>query len=476
MSNLRSGIDDNFGDFGLIVRLDVPFDDRARMISVLRAIAAVMREKLDPARTLGTTASHDGGRRPRTVVGDMRLCMLVGFGLKFFLGPLESRKDPDGGVPNFPPGGTFKARFATRFGITDRPVPLCLRTMAAAGDVDAVKARLTAAAGGATPSAVEVDRAYRAWLTAGESDLVLQLDARNQFVVMDLWAALRERVVGPFDLHVAGIEQGYTRGDGKAHIGFFDGTSNLQDMMRADPVGYRAKIYLPVPAPAYPGHPVDLRPDPRRLGGSLMARDDSRLDGGSYMVYRKYAIDLAKWFADDFAVEDFYGRKYVGDEARLHAIGRDPNEGRVINRASRCPLHREPDNTEINLGFNESHALKARGGASAPFSGPFPPVPVGHGNIFNTQDIRIRRRGVTYGDLDPTTGAIEWGLHFICFQNNIQQTGFEFINNIWLMNPDFRRTTDGLMNPVGSIVTPRTGAYYFVPPEHHDYPGECLFE
>lgn len=460
MNNLRPGIDDNFGDDGLIVRLNVPFDERAQMIAVLQAVAAVQKDKLDAQRTLGTFYANDGSSRPRLVVGDLRLGLLVGFGLRFFLGPLAARA-PEEPVPNFPPGGTFKARLATRFGITDRALPMYLRTMNAAGDADVAK---------------QAGMALGDWLAQGESDLIMQIDARNAFLVMDLWSALQQKVVQAFGLQILSIERGFTRGDGKAHIGFFDGTSNLQEMMHKDPVAYRTKIYLPTPAPAYPGFPVDLRADPRQPGGLLMARDDMRFDGGSYMVFRKYAFNLERWSADDFQVTDFYGRSYRGDEARLHAIGREPELGRVISRASRCPLQPEPDHTEINLGFNESHALKARGGTTAPFSGPFPPVPVNFGNAFNTQDIRLRRRSIPYGDLDPVTGGIEWGLLFIAFQNNIQQTGFEFINNIWLFNPDFRRSTDGLMNPAGQVVTPRYGAYYFVPPEQHSYPGDALFE
>jgi deferrochelatase/peroxidase EfeB len=475
MSNLRPGIDDNFGDFALIVRVNAPFDSQDTMIAALKAVVDVQKDKLNPARTLGTIKTADGSRRPRLVVGDLHLGLLIGFGLRFFMGPLDKR-GPDEVVQNFPPGGTFKARLATRFGITGRAVPMYLRTMNAAGDADVVTARLQEASGGSTPSPAAAAQAYNDWLAAGETDLIFQLGANSQYAVMDLWEALRDRVLTPFGLQIASIEQGFTRGDGKAHIGFFDGTSNLQEMMRNDPVAYRTKIYLPTPGPAYPGFPVDLRADPDHPGGLLMTRDDMRFDGGSYLVYRKYAFDLRRWFGDDFQVADFYGRTFKGDEGRLHAIGRDPADGRVINRASLCPMNPEPDHVEINLGFNEGHALKARGGTTAPFSGPFPPVPTGFGNAFNTQDIRIRRRSIPYGDMDPATGTIEWGLHFICFQNNIQQTGFEFINNIWLLNPDFRRSIDGLINPPGGVITPRFGAYYFVPPEQHAYPGDCLFE
>jgi deferrochelatase/peroxidase EfeB len=194
------------------------------------------------------------------------------------------------------------------------------------------------------------------------------------------------------------------------------------------------------------------------------------------MAYRKYAENLDKWFADDFEVTDFYGKKYKGEDARRHAIGRDPHTGKAFNRSSNKTVEMEPDHTEINLSYNEAHAFKARGGTTAPFMGPFPPVKLGHSNVFNPQDIRIRRRGVGYNEINSKTGKVDYGLHFICFQNNIQQIGFEFINNIWLMNPDFRRSTDGLMNPVGEIITPIEGAYFFVPPERHSYPGDVFFE
>jgi hypothetical protein len=86
MSNLRPGIDDNFSDFGMIVRLNIPFDSRERMIAVLQAIALVQKEKMSPTRELGSVFGHDGSRKPRFVVADLRLNLLVGFGLRFFLG------------------------------------------------------------------------------------------------------------------------------------------------------------------------------------------------------------------------------------------------------------------------------------------------------------------------------------------------------------------------------------------------------
>ena len=73
------------------------------------------------------------------------------------------------------------------------------------------------------------------------------------------------------------------------------------------------------------------------------------------------------------------------------------------------------------------------------------------------------------------TGRLTQGLHFLCFQNNIQQTGFEFINNIWLLNPMFRMSIDPILDPDKGVAEPLQGAYFFVPPMHRDFPGEIFF-
>jgi deferrochelatase/peroxidase EfeB len=457
-------VDDNPADYLYLVKVNAPFDDRAKIIAVLKAVQAVQNEKLNPARTFSSEKMPDGLRKPRLVVEDLHLNLVVAFGLRFFLGPLGSPgRANEQPIPNFPPGGSFAARIPNRFGMSDRVVPMYLRTMNASGDQGWITQQLTEANNGQAPAADDVNTAYQAFLAQGECDLLFQAECEYEFLVLDLIDALRSRIIDPLGLEIVSIQRGVTRGDGKAHIGFFDGTSNLQQVMLEDPQAYRSKVYLPTPSAAYPGQPIEVR-------------DDPRYDGGTYLAYRKYIENLDLWFSDDFEVTDFYGKTYKGEEARLHAIGRNPHTGRAISRASHQQLEAEPDHTEINLSFNEAHALKARGGQTAPFMGPFPPVAIGHSNAFNTQDIRIRRRGVAYSELNTVTGKVDYGLHFICFQNNIQQTGFEFINNIWLINPDFRRSTDGLMNPVGKIITPQEGAYFFVPPEAHSYPGDVFFE
>jgi deferrochelatase/peroxidase EfeB len=458
--NQRPGVDTHDPDFHLIVKVNIPFNDGAKVVECLKAIAAVSARKLDPARHFGVLRDHEGTAvDQRLVVRDLALNLLVGFGERFFLGDLETRPAEEL-IPNFPPGGTFKPRVAARFGLKC-PVPLYLRTMNASGDRDFVAKRLAKELPH-EPDAAAVDQAYRKWLASAESDLLLWFEADNAFLIVDFWDAVRKEAIGPFGLEVVSIQQGFQRGDGRDHTGYSDGVDNLQSRMLTDPQYYRSKVYLPHPAPPYPGEPD-------------WSRDGPDYDGGTYLVHRKYIEHLDRWNSSAFEVEDSRGRKYHGSEAQAHAIGRDRESGRVICRMSGKLLDPEPDGVEVNLAGNESHILKARGGATAPFSAPFPPLQGTERNVFNTQDIRIRRRGVNYCEIDPRTGEVVYGLHFVCFQNNIQQTGFEFINNIWLLNPDFRLSKDGLFNPDAGIVEPVEGCYYFIPPEHREFPGEVFF-
>jgi Dyp-type peroxidase family len=460
--NLRPGIDTHPPDFFLLVKLNLAFDGRDEVVGLLRAIAQVEREKTDPARAHGEVYCEDRvTRRPQLAVADLGLNLLVGFGLRFFLGPLEHR-EADPGIPNFPPGGTFAPRLPIRFGIKDRHVPLYLRTMNVFSDPAHVRKRLAEAGAGKAPTDDEVNAAYAEWLSRSESDLFLVIESNNRFLTIDMWDAIR-KAIEPFKVQVVGIQDAFNRGDKRDHTGYHDGTGNLQDKIISDPQWYRSKIYLPHPAPAYPGEPD-------------WARDDPRYDGGTYLVHRKFVEHLDRWHSDKFTVRDHYGKSFHGHDARQHAIGRDRETGHVISRSHGRLLSREADATEVNLAYDESHVLKARGGMTAPFAAPFPPLKEGESNVFNTQDIRIRRRGANFCEIEPETGRVVYGLHFMCFQNNIQQTGFEFIQNIWLDNALFRRSQDGLFDPHTGFIEPTEGCYYFVPAEHRQYAGDVFFE
>lgn len=90
MSNIRRGVDDNPADYLFLIKLNVPFNDRNKIIAVLKGLQAVADEKMAPERTFGTRRLPDGTRRPLAVVGDLHLNLLVAFGLSFLLGPIGS--------------------------------------------------------------------------------------------------------------------------------------------------------------------------------------------------------------------------------------------------------------------------------------------------------------------------------------------------------------------------------------------------
>ncbi|MDX6612251.1 MAG: deferrochelatase/peroxidase EfeB [Blastocatellia bacterium] len=458
----RPGIDSEQPDFMLFIKLNLPFNDREQATAVLRAIGEVDRQKTDPERAHGEFYNADGSlSAKRLAVRDHRLNLLVGFSLRFFAGPIGERPEYEA-IPNFPPGGSFTARPSTRFDMKNRKIPMYLRTMNADGDKLHVKKRLARDNGGKEPTDPEVDAAYRKWLAESESDLLLLIESNNRFLTVDFWDAIR-KAIEPFKVEVVSLHDAFNRGDRRDHIGYYDGLSNLDDKMANDPGYYRRKIYLPHPAPPFPGE-------------STEARDDPHYDGGTYMVHRKYIEHLDKWNSDKFKVKDFDGNTYHGEEARAHSIGRDRETGRVISRFHGKIVEKEPDSSDTDLMFYEAHGHKARGATPSPFCGPFPPLDAGQSNVFHIQDIRIRRRGANYCEMDKTTGQVTYGINFLCFQNNIQQTGFEFINNIWLLNPCFLRNTDGLFDPDAGIVEPIEGCYYFVPPEHREFAGDIFFK
>ena len=450
--NLRPGIDTPPTANFLLAKLNVPFDDKEKVVQLLSDVDAVRRELVDPDRQFNGLSVVDG----------WGLNLLVAFGLRFFLGPLASRQ-PEEVIPNFPPGGVFTPRQPTRFGITGRAVPLYLRTMNAAGDRDFVGRRLAAETGN-PPSDADIDAAFQAWLADNESDLLLYIEANSRFLCEELLHRLLSRVVEPYDLELAmPLSESFGRGDGRDLIGWSDPISNMDDLIATRPQYYRSKIYLPHPAPGFPGE-------------NMLNRDDTRYDGGTYLVHRKYSQNLDKWNSDEFTITDNYGHTYTGEEARNRAVGRDRETGRVIRGSDGALLDPEYDHEDANLAPLDSHILMVRGGTPAPFKGPFPPLAKGDVHSFNIQDVRVRRRGGNWREIDPVTNKVTYGLHFICFQNNIQQTGFEFLNNIWLLNPMFRLNSDHLLDPDKGISEPVEGGYYFVPPPHRNYPGEVFFE
>ncbi len=432
--NLIPGIDTKPAKFLLIAKVDLPFDDQKAVVELLQKIESLKKDKLAPER------EHKplGVEEPRSVTDFWKTSMVVGFGLSFFLGRLSGREE-NPGIPNFPPEGTFERRASSRFNIS-LPVPKYLRTMNAFGDREWV----------AQKGNDDNEAAYQQWLEEGESDLIFNIESNNKFLVNDLWENLRV-ILELHDVEIRIVHEGFNRGDGRDHLGWHDGISNMQDLSENNPHAYRNHIYLPRPAPSYPGE-------------NVLNRDPEGYNGGTYMVHRKYQENIDKW-----------NGAYTHDDEKNQIIGREKRTGCVLHHGSHKLLEKEPDSAEVELAPVCSHILQARGGSNAPFTGPFPPLKHGDRHVFKTQDIRIKRRGCNYWEIDKK-GESKKGLHFICFQNNIQQTGFEFINNIWLMNPMFRGSEDHLMSVENGFIEPLEGAYYFIPGPCAAFTGDIFFK
>ncbi|UUY01581.1 Dyp-type peroxidase [Svornostia abyssi] len=231
-----------------------------------------------------------------------------------------------------------------------------------------------------------------------------------------------------------------SRKEGRALIGFHDGTSNLRprqsdddrSLVFVDPAAVPSYPALPQPGqpnpygqPQGPQFPTDLRDRPTREPGWTK--------NGSYCVVRASTIDTARW-----------DRETLGAQER--AIGRFKVSGASLDltddpaQLDQPPAFAtNPGDTRVPLG---AHVRKTNPRAA--------------------EDLprRIFRRG--YPLIDANAGVLRRGLVFICFARSIS-TQFEFITRGWTINPDFPTPGTGL-DPLRSYEQVIAGGYFFVPP------------
>lgn len=310
---------------------------------------------------------------------------------------------------------------ATRFAI-EQPVPTCLRMITARGD--------------GNYRHVSGEEQIR----RNESDLliVLESDCENELQraergVLDV--VLRQRG------NVVGRSLGRRRSDGIGHLGFKGGVSNLQDIRKREPDRYRRYVYV--------------------CDGKAGSRE---YDGGTYLVYRKYIKNTGAWWSPDYFVRDENGVVRRGDEARGLTMGRNLRSQRVIDAIGGGEREHEVDSAEARYAPSFSHIRQAnpRGAATSAFGDPIVP-----------RDVRILRRSCPFEEIDATGRSVQ-GLLFMCFQADIQEYGFEFINNQWLHATGFLGRADPLLDPSARLVEPVDGCYYFVPPAR-SFVGDVFF-
>jgi Dyp-type peroxidase family len=252
--------------------------------------------------------------------------------------------------------------------------------------------------------------------TAHETDVVLVLESGDQGLLDRATADLAGLLDSP-RAHRGGLLP-----EGRDPFGFHDGVSNLQDLRARDPQAYAAHLL----------------------------HDEPGVADGSYLVFRRYRA--------------FPERLAPGAHVRIHDPRNDSartlSAEQIVGRCRPCGavvdatgghVAAEYDQRQGAAAFAQSHLRKAN------------PRGTGHTNFGHDVTVphaRILRRSYPYAE--PAAGGVEHGLLFLAFQADIQDTGFEFIHNEWLMS-DFNGAPDPLLAPESGLVEPTTGCYYFVP-------------
>ncbi len=273
-----------------------------------------------------------------------------------------------------------------------------------------------------------------------ESDLLVVVEGSQEGLDEVVLATIRD-LEKALPLRVKALYRGFQSPDGIGHLGFKECTSNLQHFQRNDPKAYRRYVYVQ-----------------NGEAGS------AAYDGGTYVAFRKYRQHLDRWFDGRFSVQDPLGEVFQDEAAREYAVGRSMKDGLVIDRDTREHLGAQPDEAQGIRAFQAAHIRKAnpRGRGTNNF-----------GESVVLKDARILRRGFSFCEPEPGAGGPVSGLLFLCFQSNIDKSGFEFIHNEWLMS-GFMGGPDSLLNPHSGVIEPLDGCYYFVPPVR-EFAGDIFF-
>ncbi len=279
-------------------------------------------------------------------------------------------------------------------------------------------------------------------------DVLLQVCSDSVYINEHVLRRVEEELADAFS--VAWVVQGHqrynsrqghvSRNEGRALIGFLDGTSNLNPRhSEADAalvfVNPTAVSEYPRVAqtdqpnvygqPQAPQFPADLRDPP--------AREPDWAKNGTYCVVRASAIDTARWDNETLgAQEDVVGRFKVSG-ASLD-LADDPAQ---LDQPPAFAAN--PADVQVPLN---AHVRKANPRTAADLPR------------------RIFRRG--YPLLDGAVEETRRGLIFICFARSIS-TQFEFITRAWTTNDNFPSPGAGV-DPLRNYEAVLCGGYFFVPP------------
>lgn len=291
-------------------------------------------------------------------------------------------------------------------------------------------------------------------------DLVLQICADNLYICEHVVRRVQEELGEQLVLGASFIgSQRYSsragrtsRHEGRALIGFLDGTSNLDPRNSSEDA--ELVFVDPGEVPNYPPNPQPgEQPGPNPYGQAetdpkphfpelspVPTTEPKWTENGTYMTVRVSTFATPAW--DKLAQND-----------QEQTVGRFKVSGASLDLSdSAADLDKEPafatdkSNTAVPL---TAHIRKANP----------------RGNEGADQMRRIFRRG--YPLIAPGEAQLQRGLIFIAFGRSIT-TQFEFIVRAWMRNKDFP-TPDAGIDPLFSKTgeTILGGGYYFVPPLEH---------
>jgi deferrochelatase/peroxidase EfeB len=286
-------------------------------------------------------------------------------------------------------------------------------------------------------------------VVSANGDVLLQLSSDSAVVNEHVLHRIQYELSADFDVAwvVAGVQRhnsraGQTsRSEGRALIGFLDGTSNLDPRCSADdaalvfvnPGGGPPIPPLPTPGPVNPygptqppAFPPDLRPPP--------GPEPAWATGGTYAVIRASVIDFTSWDGDN-----------LGDQE--HAIGRFKFSGQPLSAPD------DPTQPLVDPDFAADPT-----GAVTPFT-----AHIRKANPRGPDDDtrRLFRRGYPLLAAAPPE-ELRRGLVFVAFARTIS-TQFEFITRAWTTNPNFPQPGTGI-DQLRQFETVLCGGYFFVPP------------
>jgi deferrochelatase/peroxidase EfeB len=290
--------------------------------------------------------------------------------------------------------------------------------------------------------------------TAENGDILLQVCSESVYVAEHVLRRVGEELGDVLTVvwAVAGHQRHTSRAgrpsrdEGRALIGFLDGTSNLNPRRVSDD----AKLVFVDPDPATiaaypPKDPVIPPGQPNPYGGAQLptfppelhevpTREPEWTRNGTYMVVRAGVFDASLW-----------DKRALGDQE--HTVGRFKISGQALDKPDDAVAEIVPPDfaadAEGAITPRDAHIRKVN--------------PRGPGDDAR----RIFRRGYPLISAVGASG-LQRGLVFICFARTIT-TQFEFITRAWATNADFPAPGAGV-DRLRAIETVLCGGYFFVPP------------